>query len=511
MLSSGESLAQKFVNKWFWLYFFTFFIWPLGYLVKVLITRDLSVEEVGMLYGVISFVTFLSIYNDLGCTESLGYFLPKTIVNKEYGKAKYLILIVLWTQIVTSFAIFSILFFTAPWLSDNYFKNDVTYILRVAWLFFIGINLLHIATAFFSATQDTKLQKSSELMRMGGTALWVGILFFLWIGTIGNYMIAWVGGLFLAICFATVLVIKKYYIPYLLPVTIDRDIVLRKSFFKYALATLFTANIGMILSQVDIQLIIYLLGSRDVGFYTTYLSLIGIPFIILTPIISFLFPVISELSGRGEEHKIQSLVSRFWTYFGILGIWTGFFLFQFSEILSVFFFWEKFRESWIILMYSAPFIIFNFLIWIAFQVLGGTGKIAKRAHILWVTLLVNVPLNLLLIPLLWAKWSALAVWLSWIPLYYMSVRATWLHLPLLWEKSWYINIGLASLAFVSTYFIEKYIGHLPFFLDLILALFIYMIIFVLTNLCMIQDMISTIKNVRQKNKKIASSDVSLPL
>ena len=151
-------------------------------------------------------------------------------------------------------------------------------------------------------------------------------------------MIAWVGGLFLAICFATVLVIKKYYIPYLLPVTIDRDIVLRKSFFKYALATLFTANIGMILSQVDIQLIIYLLGSRDVGFYTTYLSLIGIPFIILTPIISFLFPVISELSGRGEEHKIQSLVSRFWTYFGILGIWTGFFLFQFSEILSVFFF-----------------------------------------------------------------------------------------------------------------------------------------------------------------------------
>lgn len=80
MLSSDETLADKFVKKGFWIYFFTFLIAPLGYMTKVMISRDLSVEEVGMIYGVMSFLTLLSLYNDLGCTESLNYFLPKHIV-----------------------------------------------------------------------------------------------------------------------------------------------------------------------------------------------------------------------------------------------------------------------------------------------------------------------------------------------------------------------------------------------------------------------------------------------
>ena len=50
MLSSDETLADKFVKKGFWLYFFTFLIGPLGYFIKVIISRDLSVEEVGMIY-----------------------------------------------------------------------------------------------------------------------------------------------------------------------------------------------------------------------------------------------------------------------------------------------------------------------------------------------------------------------------------------------------------------------------------------------------------------------------
>lgn len=65
MLNSSESLSEKFIKKGFWLYFFTFIIAPIGYIVKVMISRDLSVEEVGILYGIISFLMLLSVYNDL--------------------------------------------------------------------------------------------------------------------------------------------------------------------------------------------------------------------------------------------------------------------------------------------------------------------------------------------------------------------------------------------------------------------------------------------------------------
>lgn len=511
MLSSGESLAQKFVNKWFWLYLFTFFIWPLGYLVKVLITRDLSVEEVGMLYWVISFVTFLSLYNDLGCTESLAYFLPKHIVKHEYGKAKYLIRIVLFSQISTSIFIYIVLFFLAPWLSLHYFKADIEDLLRISGLFFIGINLIHIATTFLISVQDTKLQKWTDLIRMWATAIGVCLLFFSGSGNIEKYMIAWIGWLFIGLIFGITFVIKKYYIPHFWSIPVTKDTLLRKIFFKYAFATLLTTNIWVLLSQIDMQLIIYFLWARDVGFYSTYLSLMGIPFLILTPIISFLFPVISELSGRWEESKIKELVLRFWKYFGIIGIWTWVFLFQFSESLSVLFFWEKFRESWEILAYSAPFILFNFLTQISFQVLAGTGQIGKRAKILITVLIINIVLNILFIPLLGTKWAALAVSLSWIPLYYMGAKATKLSLPIFGDKEWYKNLGVALFTYAIIFFTLKSGGFTIISIDLILAILVYMIIFILTNLAMIQDMILTVKNVRRKTGKIPSPDISLPL
>lgn len=119
-----ETLARKFVRKGFWLYLFTFLIAPLGYLVKMMISRDLSVEEVGMIYGVISFVTLIGVYNDLGFTESLNFFLPKYIVNKEFGKAKYLLKMALFLQGISSTTIAIVLFFFAPWLATHYFHNE---------------------------------------------------------------------------------------------------------------------------------------------------------------------------------------------------------------------------------------------------------------------------------------------------------------------------------------------------------------------------------------------------
>jgi len=113
-----------------------------------------------MIYGVISFVTLLSAFNDLGCTESLNYFLPKYIIKNEYGKAKYFLKLTLIMQVISSILIASILFFIAPWLAQVYFNEPlIVNIIRIAGLYFIGINLFHITTVLFSVSQNTKLQK----------------------------------------------------------------------------------------------------------------------------------------------------------------------------------------------------------------------------------------------------------------------------------------------------------------------------------------------------------------
>jgi O-antigen/teichoic acid export membrane protein len=76
-----------------------------------------------------------------------------------------------------------------------------------------------------------------------------------------------------------------------------------------------------------------------------------------------------------------------------------------------------------VLSWSAPFLVFNFLLQINFQILGGTGKVKERLKIITAGLACNVPLNLLLIPMFGISGSALAVGLSWIPVWYLSNRA----------------------------------------------------------------------------------------
>jgi hypothetical protein len=46
MLNHSESLAEKFIRKGFWLYLFSFLVGPLGYVVKIILSADLSVEEI---------------------------------------------------------------------------------------------------------------------------------------------------------------------------------------------------------------------------------------------------------------------------------------------------------------------------------------------------------------------------------------------------------------------------------------------------------------------------------
>ena len=46
MIDVHSSLSEKFLKKGFWLYFFAFIIAPIGYLIKIILSNELKVEEV---------------------------------------------------------------------------------------------------------------------------------------------------------------------------------------------------------------------------------------------------------------------------------------------------------------------------------------------------------------------------------------------------------------------------------------------------------------------------------
>lgn len=155
-----ESLRDKFLKRGFWLYLFTLFIGPLGYLAKLITGNTLSIEEFGLLYSIIGLITLISGYNDLGFTESLNYFLPKTIIANDWVKVKLLFLYALTAQIGSSILIGGFFLFGADWLAAHYFHDSLAApILKIFSLFFLGLNLFTLINTFFRAIQNTKLQK----------------------------------------------------------------------------------------------------------------------------------------------------------------------------------------------------------------------------------------------------------------------------------------------------------------------------------------------------------------
>jgi hypothetical protein len=65
MIDQHTSLSEKFLKKGFWLYLFSFIIAPMGYVIKIILSGELEVSEVGIIYGIISLIVMLSAYNDL--------------------------------------------------------------------------------------------------------------------------------------------------------------------------------------------------------------------------------------------------------------------------------------------------------------------------------------------------------------------------------------------------------------------------------------------------------------
>ena len=127
-LLQDETLSQKLIKKGFWLYLFWYLIAPGGYLIRLLISNSpkVSVADVGILYSIISLISFLNVYNDLGLTESLQYFLPKFWIKKEYNHIKTTIYLSFLVQFGTAILIALGLWFGSDWLAINYFHNPIS-------------------------------------------------------------------------------------------------------------------------------------------------------------------------------------------------------------------------------------------------------------------------------------------------------------------------------------------------------------------------------------------------
>ena len=390
-----ETLSHKLITKWFRAYFFVVFTAPLWYLLRLLASNTLSVVDVWIFYWILSLISLLYSYNDLGLTWALQYFLPKYRLEGKRWQIKNLIGLSFFMQMITWIIIFLLLFFNAERLAIHHIHAvEAANVIKIMSLYFLWYNILQVCSAIFGAFQDSFNSWLVQFCNMFSSLVF-SILFRIFANlNVSRFALSRLIWISVWISIWLTQIFRKYkHIVCLKREKFDKLSITNR--FKYAFWTFLTMNIWTLLWNIDQQLVVNRLWAEFSWYFTNMLSLLNIFLLIIWPFVWLALPITTELSTRKEKEKFKLFEYVMYKHFAFLAIMIWWIFLVFWQEIAVLLYWEKFRFSWELLQILWPFLIFNCLSNLNFGLFWWLWKIKRNFYILFVSLVVNVTFNVL--------------------------------------------------------------------------------------------------------------------
>jgi O-antigen/teichoic acid export membrane protein len=385
-----NNLTKKLKHNGFRLYLFAFLIAPSGYLLKVMIARELSIEDIGLFYSILGLIWVISTYNDLGLTEALQYFLPKYILKNETDKARSLVWFTRGMQFLTGIVISWGLYLAAPRLAEWYFKTtQAVLVLRMFCVYFLIINLYQVLSSIFIATQQVKRYQWIDCVRMWSIVLITASSIRIW-WTLSVYRYtAWrVLGIGIGILASLWGIWKIYPRLHSFSLSWIKQQLRTKERIQYGFRVMLGMSAGTLFGQVNQQLVLVMLWTKAAWIWAYYLSFYGIAGLATGPLTGYLFPLFNELQAKGDQQKIRQLYG--YLFMIVLGIglvwWVA--TWYLSPRASVFLFGEQFRESWELFRRFAPWVRMIPFSGFLFADMASRGWVKERVWVIVFWLLV---------------------------------------------------------------------------------------------------------------------------
>lgn len=425
IMTDSLPLKDRLVRNGFWMYAAMVVIAPAWYLIKMIVSRELSVEDIWLIYSIIGLIGLLSAYNDFGLTEALQYYLPQYLIDKKYNEAKSILIITRIIQFLWWMVVWWFLYRWAPRLAIHYFQSPIAAeILRYFSFYFLLINFFQVLQSVFISLQEVKLQYVSEIIRIRSVVLAVTYLWWYQLLTIETFALTWLWWVLLCVI-VTVYLFKKYMQHRRSIWIYTRDRWLLKTQWTYARKIMIGMQVGMIYANIGQQFAIYFLGPYEAGIWTNYMTFFTGVSVIVWPINAYLFPLFTELYKKQEQAKIN-LIKKY-LIAGVLfatvcfGI-GGWFL---SERTAVILLSEKFLTSGTMFKRTSLWMFFILASRVQFQLLAGAGFVQERVNIVIIGTTLHLIISLIGVHT-YGIW-----WLMW------AMIIT--HVYFWWHSMWYIR------------------------------------------------------------------------
>ncbi|MFH1650297.1 MAG: flippase [Candidatus Woesearchaeota archaeon] len=375
---------------------FGFLSQVVAYLTRFVFARQLSVQEFGLFYAVLSLMTFLTAIQVLGMDSAMVVYVTKYLAKKQFTRLKKLINILIGAKIVLSLIIITILLLFRNVLAEQFFKTPMA----LPLIYILSFNFLMVA--FYSSFRSILRGYNKNLLFSFFDFLNNAIILVIASVLFMFYKNVYVPGLSYALAsFLTVGVIFFVLIktvPYFrvkssLPASDKKKII---SFSKSAF---FHSMAGLILAQVDIMMLTYIKGLSDVAYYNAVLPVANLMLFFSGSLSFVLLTTGKDLLAREKNSALNELVSWLRKYIFIL-VWglSVIVIVYAPEILRILFGSEYVVAYKGLMLYSLGIVFFASAS-INNQILYIFEKPQYAAKILVLVAVFNVLANIIMIPL----------------------------------------------------------------------------------------------------------------
>ncbi|MFT4244484.1 MAG: oligosaccharide flippase family protein [Candidatus Woesearchaeota archaeon] len=114
----------------------------IAYGTKLVLVRNLTVEEYGLFFSVLTLIFVLQIFTSLGLSSGLSRSIAKLRVHSEFSKIKSIIIGSFAIKMSMAILVMIILFVLSDWLAATYFENKQAQFLIVILSLYFPLNVL---------------------------------------------------------------------------------------------------------------------------------------------------------------------------------------------------------------------------------------------------------------------------------------------------------------------------------------------------------------------------------
>lgn len=371
----------------------------LGYIVRLILARNLSLEEFGLFYAVFSFLALISLFKTLGYDKSLIKFIPEFQHANRKDFIKSSIIYVSILQVITNIIILALIYVLANYLSIHFFHEPkaAKILLLMAIAFFIDSFVLVLKFSL-QGFQKMTLFSSLDFIRM------LLIVIITLIGFKLNYellspVFAYIlTPLILILIFGFILV-KKIF-PDFFKANFIIDMNLIKKISKYSFFVMATGSAALILQYTDTTMLTYFTGLEAVALYNIAFPISKILTYIPNAIGGVLLPLSSELWTKEKKEILRVGIESLYKYSMILIIPLVFVMVSFSDFIIAILFGKQYilaANAMRILVIGTIFLTLH-LINIFF--ISGIGHPEVHTKIVYAAAIFNFIGNLILIPMI---------------------------------------------------------------------------------------------------------------